>query len=103
MSEQSEGAFYRAPTWGERLRYWVGYGWVHQRWFDEEPEGCPYWAKTVVVVNLSFAHRLRLLLTGALQIDLEHRSNVQIDKMVSISSICLIGPGDDRLKRKDAA
>ncbi len=99
MSDKAE-AYYAAPTWGERLRWHLGYSWIVQKWFEEEPEGCPYWSKTSVVIRLSFGHRLRLLMTGAIQVDLEHRSNVQIGKMVSISSLCLIGPGDGRLRHR---
>jgi len=85
------------PSLGDRLRRAFGYRRDSQR-FDEEPPGCPHWAKTVVAVRFSLLDRLRLLATGAVNVELEHRTDVEVSKMVTKTSLTLIGPGDERLK-----
>lgn len=93
----TEEALYARPTLGQRLRWQLGYGYRALVEFGPEPTNFHHWAKTVVVVRLDYLDRLRLMLTGALQIDVEHRMSAPVE-MESISSVCLIGPGDRRLQ-----
>jgi hypothetical protein len=41
--------------------------------------------------------RLRLLTTGAVDFELEHRTDVEVGKMHTKTSVVLIGPGDKRM------
>ncbi len=99
MSEQtSGGAFYASPTFGQRVRWALGY---RRRFndFDEVPEGCPHWAMTEVFVKFSFLDRLRLLLNGAVMLHIGHQTDVPVARWFSKTSVSLIGPGDYRLKQ----
>ena len=90
----TDQAFYALPTFIQKLRWKLGYRW-HRMYFDEEVPGCPYWAKTTVCVQFSFMDRLRLLLTGRVELDVEQRTDVQIGQAVSKTSVRVLAPTQD--------
>lgn len=97
MIEANGSAFYAPPTFGQRIRWALGYKQRLPEDFEESPD-CPYWAKTIVLVKFDWLDRLRLLLTGAAEITVEHRTSKPVD-MRSQSAVTVIGPGDYRLRR----
>lgn len=85
------------PTLGDRLRRALGYR--RQLTADFADDAPPHWAKTVVGIRFSWSDRLRLLLTGAAEVEIEHRTSEQIGDIVSHSAVSVIGPGDYRLRK----
>jgi hypothetical protein len=99
MTAREEYMIY-VPTLGDRLRRALGYRQRLPEDFDPEPNDCPYWAKTVIIVRFDWRDRLRLLLTGGVEVATEHRTSEQIEKMIGHTAVTLLGPGDRRLKKK---
>lgn len=99
MSEIGGGAFYARPTIGQRLRWALGYRQRFPAEFDPEPAGCHHWAKTVVFVRFDWLDRLRLLMTGAAEVTVEHRTSAPVGDIHSHSAVTVIGPGDYRLRQ----
>ena len=92
-------AFYAPTTLGTRIRWALGFRQRFPADFEESPDR-PHWAKTVVQVRLDWLDRLRLLLTGAAEVIVEHRTSEPVD-MCSQAAVTIIGPGDHRLTRPD--
>lgn len=72
----SDGAYFRLPTWRERVARLLGYR-FH---LGGEPDGTDPlngWMKTEVRLNFSFGDRLRLLATGRLRVHVVQYMDVQ--------------------------
>lgn len=86
-------AFYAKPSLRQRALWRLGYRWHHE-FFEEELPGCLYWARTNVRIRIGFLDRLRVLVGGRIDLRLEHRSDVQIGKMVTKTSVYFPAPGE---------
>lgn len=88
------------PTLGDRMRRALGYRKrLPEDFADTDP---PHWAKTVVDIRFNWRDRLRLLLTGAAEVEIEYRTSGEMGDIVSHSAVSLIGPGDYRLREPAA-
>lgn len=79
------------PTLAER--FWRKAGWRYQR--QELPDDAPTegWAMTQVHLNVSFADRLRLLLTGRVRLDVRQAFDTPVDTVVCATSVEILRPG----------
>jgi hypothetical protein len=74
----TDGAFYHRPTLAQRIARFLGFK-VH---LGDEPSGVdalPGWAQSKIDLRISFMDRVRLLVTGRLDLTVTHYANRQID------------------------
>ena len=81
------------PTVAER--FWRNMG--YRRYPSELPEDAramPGWAMTNIHLSVSFADRVRLLLSGKIRIDCEHAMSESVDTVITASSVTIMRPGE---------
>ena len=94
--EISGGAFYAKPTWRERLKNWLGFGWQSSLalmdWRCQEPElgFAPGAMITETHIQLDWGDRLRLLLTGHCAIEVSTKTDVIVSKALSRSRFAVL-------------
>ena len=96
MSDVNEvHAFYKLPTFWER--FWPRLGFHHARAErpdeDELREGwAPSWFVVETYVRLSWADRLRVMISGKMHVDHAIKTDVPIGRSTSTSSVAILPP-----------
>lgn len=79
------GAEY-VPTWGERVSRGLGFRGAYQQRPDETEE-FPSYMVTSVRIGLSLLDRLRILLTGKIDVETVSQTDVEVRRVKSQSSV----------------
>lgn len=93
MEAQQNQAFYHVPTWRERT--WRRLGFRYH--LGDEPKGIETmqgWMTSTANFRFSFMDRLRLLLTGRLNINLVQHTTVQCDESKNRLDWQIMAPGE---------
>lgn len=92
--ENQNFAMYHRPTLLERIARRLGFTFR----MGDEPEGVddyPGWARTELRIGLSFLDRLRLLVSGRLDISMTHYADVRFNEMKNRTDLRLPAPWSD--------
>jgi len=94
MSEHIEAGYQiYVPTFGDKLRRFLGYRMHHG---EEPPQLDPAkhvgWMKTGASFSFNFSDRLRLLLTGRLDVEITQHTTQQVDESVNSVSYAIRAP-----------
>jgi hypothetical protein len=100
MTENAQ-AFYAAPSWKQRFWWRLGYGFLGlqrhdlSEWSSEETPGFAVGAiSTRIEVHVSFADRLRLLVSGRMSIEASTKTSAPVDRAMTRSVIAIMPPGE---------
>lgn len=83
------------PSLLERIWRWFGYRSVRVDLPDGIGEKYPGWMMTETRMNFSVADRIRLLISGRLQLTLRQATSQQVDEGVSAMSHRILYPSED--------
>lgn len=85
------GAMIHRPTFGQRLARRLGFRYVLAE-LPPEAEAMPGWMMTSVDVSLSLTDRLRLLVSGRLELDMRQATDALVDKCITATSFSIPAP-----------
>lgn len=74
----TDGAFYFRPTLAQRVARFLGFK-FHLGEEPSDTEALPGWAQSKINLHISLADRVRLLVSGRLDLTVTHYANRQVD------------------------
>lgn len=94
--EQNSAAYYKLPTYRERLWHRLGFSRAHAPRLDvdELKDGwAPSWLMVETFVYLSWADRFRVLISGKLHVDNAIKTDVDVGRSSGTSAVGILPPG----------